>query len=143
MPSWIRETDDGVELDLHVQPGASKTEWSGEYTPARFKVRIQSRPDDGAANRDLCEFARVTMGVKGSQVSLVRGRASREKTVRIEGVDAERILEMLQFKRKDVASPGLQLQSATDAAAGDVQEPCDHAHDDHHEHQDLGTPIRV
>ena len=42
-------------LDLHVQPGASRTEFAGKHGE-RIKVRVQGRAVDGKANEALVEF---------------------------------------------------------------------------------------
>ena len=72
-----------VELDLHVQPGAKRTEFAGRHGE-RLKVRIAAPPVDGAANDELVRFLAEAFGVPRRQVILVSGAASRSKRVRIE-----------------------------------------------------------
>lgn len=146
LPAWIQVGEDTITVDVHVQPGASSTEWCGEYSAARAKVRLAARPEDNKANAALLEFVAESMGVSKDAVSLVRGRASREKSVEVEGVSAEHALQVIGFEPElpETRSPGLQLQPATDAASGNAKDPGACGCSDHdHEHEELGTAIRV
>lgn len=69
-------------LALHVQPGATRTEVAGEHGGA-LKVRLAAPPIDGKANAELLRFLAEAFGVPLRQVALVRGAASRQKTVRV------------------------------------------------------------
>jgi uncharacterized protein YggU (UPF0235/DUF167 family) len=50
-------------------------------------IRVTAPPVDGKANDALCRFVARAAGVAPSRVSVVRGHASRDKVVRVEGVD--------------------------------------------------------
>ena len=69
-------------LDLHVQPGASRTELAGKHGE-RLKVRLQARAVDGKANDDLIEFLAAHFGVPRRNVRIVSGLKSRRKRVEI------------------------------------------------------------
>ena len=73
-----------VVLDLHVQPGAKRTEAAGKHGE-RIKVRLAAPPVDGAANDELVRFLAVAFGVRQRDVTIVSGATSRAKRVRIEG----------------------------------------------------------
>ncbi len=84
---WLREQGDALELALHVQPGASRTEVAGVHgteRAARLKVRLAAPPVDGKANAELLRFLAAAFGVPLRQVRVVRGASSRQKCVRIE-----------------------------------------------------------
>jgi len=51
-------------------------------------IRVTAPPVDGKANAALCAFVAARAGVPRSRVAVVRGTASRDKVVRVEGVDA-------------------------------------------------------
>ena len=55
MAPYLRETREGVELLLLIQPRASKTRIVGEHD-GRLKVSVDSQTVDGAANEALLEF---------------------------------------------------------------------------------------
>jgi uncharacterized protein YggU (UPF0235/DUF167 family) len=50
-------------------------------------VRVSAPPVDGRANAALCALVAERAGVPPSRVSVVRGLASRDKVVRVEGVE--------------------------------------------------------
>ena len=75
---------DDVVLDLHVQPGAKRTEVAGTHGD-RVKIRLAAPPVDGAANEELVRFLAETFGVPRRQVTIVSGASSRQKRVRVEG----------------------------------------------------------
>lgn len=70
-------------LDLHVQPGASRTEFAGKHGE-RTKVRIAARAVDGKANQALIEFLADYFGVPRRNVRITSGLKSRQKRVVID-----------------------------------------------------------
>jgi uncharacterized protein len=69
-------------LELHVQPGARRTEFAGEHD-GRLKVRLAARAVDGAANAALIEFLSEKFGVPRRNVTIEQGLRSRRKRVSI------------------------------------------------------------
>lgn len=69
-------------LELHVQAGASRTEFAGKHGE-RLKVRLQARAVDGKANDALIEFLAGHFGVPRRNVRIVSGLKSRQKRVQI------------------------------------------------------------
>jgi uncharacterized protein (TIGR00251 family) len=72
-----------VILELHVQPGARKSEFAGEHG-GRVKVRLAARAVDGKANEALVEFLAAHYGVAKRDVRILAGLRSRQKRVLIE-----------------------------------------------------------
>lgn len=58
-------------------------------------ARVSAAPVDGRANRALCRLIAGRLGVAPSRVVIVRGERSREKLVRIEGIEPGALLGML------------------------------------------------
>ena len=75
---------DALVLDLHVQPGAKRTEAAGRHGD-RVKIRLAAPPVDGAANDELVRFVAEAFGVPKRNVEIVSGATSRQKRVRITG----------------------------------------------------------
>ncbi len=69
-------------LDLHVQPGAKKTEFAGMHGERR-KVRLAAPPVDGKANDALIEFIAAQYGVPKRNVTIDAGEHSRQKRVTV------------------------------------------------------------
>lgn len=76
-------------LKLHVTPRGSRNEISG-WRDDTLCVKITAPPVEGAANTAILKFIADSLGIRKSQIELVSGEKSREKTLRITGVsDAE------------------------------------------------------
>lgn len=73
---------DVLILNLHVQPKASKDEWSGLHGE-RIKLRIKAPPIDGKANAHLLKFIAGEFGVSKSACKLLSGESGRDKRVAI------------------------------------------------------------
>ncbi|HEV8109581.1 MAG TPA: DUF167 domain-containing protein [Burkholderiales bacterium] len=71
-------------LDLHVQPGASRSEFAGRHGE-RIKVRLAAPAVDGEANDALIEFLAAHYGVAKRDVRILSGLKSRQKRVEIDG----------------------------------------------------------
>ena len=72
-------------LELHVQPGASRSEFAGRHGE-RIKVRLAARAVDGKANEALIEFLAEYFRVPKRSVHIESGLKSRQKRVSIEGL---------------------------------------------------------
>ncbi|MFP4580594.1 MAG: DUF167 domain-containing protein [Candidatus Sumerlaeia bacterium] len=96
----LKTDETGIELSLHVQPNAAKTEICGIHGN-RVKLRVKAKPVEGAANEAICKFFAKAFRLAKSQVRILRGETSREKTLRIEiGSDPEKIREIARVIRK-------------------------------------------
>src|SRR4030081_3726597 len=81
--------DDGsVELHVHAQPGAGRTQITGRHGDA-LKVRVAVPPEHGRANTALVTLLADVFGVAPAKVSLTAGERSRTKTFRLEVDDVE------------------------------------------------------
>jgi uncharacterized protein (TIGR00251 family) len=81
---WRREEADGsITLEVHVQPGAKKSEVAGVHGDA-LKIRIAAPPVEGKANAALIEFLAEVFGVAKRNVTIIRGETGRRKTLRVE-----------------------------------------------------------
>ena len=91
--TWCRKAAGGWLLELHIQPGAKKSEVAGLHGDA-LKIRIASPPVDGKANAALIAFVADALGVPKSAVQVVRGETARRKRLSVagEGADPRRLL---------------------------------------------------
>jgi uncharacterized protein len=78
-----------LELAVHAQPGARRTEIQGVHGEA-IKIRIAARAVDGAANEALLKFLAGALHVPRRRCVLIGGATSRNKRVRIESPDRAR-----------------------------------------------------
>ena len=71
-------------LELHVQPGAKRSEVAGLHGE-RLKIRLAARAEDGAANAALVDFLAQTLGAARRDVVIEAGATSRQKRVSVAG----------------------------------------------------------
>lgn len=71
-------------LELHVQPGAARTEVAGLHG-GRLKLRLAARAVDGKANAALIEFVAERLGAARRDVKIESGRTGRAKRVAVRG----------------------------------------------------------
>lgn len=84
---WYRidEAKKAVFLSIHVQPNAKFPGIAGLHGDA-IKIRLNTPPVDGKANKALLHFLAECFSVPARSVSLEAGQTSRQKRVKIEGV---------------------------------------------------------
>ena len=76
-----------VVLNIRVVPRARRSGVGGMRGDA-WLVRLQAPPVEGAANEELIALLASTLGVSKRAVSIVSGESSRQKRVRVAGIDA-------------------------------------------------------
>jgi uncharacterized protein len=87
-PAWVNATGDGVDLLVHVQPGARRSGVVGLHG-GRLKVAVAAPAIDGRANAALLALLAVAAGLPARSVTLVAGAGSRDKRVHLANVDPE------------------------------------------------------
>jgi len=75
-----------AELNVRVIPRAPRTRVDGTRGGA-FLIRLAAPPVDGAANDALIAFLSDALALPRRNISIVSGEKSRDKRVRIEGID--------------------------------------------------------
>jgi uncharacterized protein (TIGR00251 family) len=75
-----------VVITVRVQPRASRpgVERMGER---EFRVRVSAAPDRGRANEEVIERLADHLGLPKSRLRILRGQASRMKTVEVDGCE--------------------------------------------------------
>jgi len=71
-------------LKIYLQPRSSKNEIVGPYRDG-IKVKVTAPPIEGKANEALIRFLAKEFGISASCIEMIKGRHSREKTLRILG----------------------------------------------------------
>ena len=92
----IRETSDGLEIRLHVQPRARHPEISGFYNGA-LKIKVTAPPVDDAANRAVIEFLAARLGIPKSKISILSGAKSKDKLLLIKNISADELYQKLDI----------------------------------------------
>jgi len=92
-----RETRYGLEIRLHVQPRARRSEISGVYNGA-VKIKVTAPPVDDAANRAVTEYLASFLGVSKSKISILSGAKSRDKVLLIKNMSLEAFHKKLHLQ---------------------------------------------
>ena len=82
---WSR-TAEGITLRVRVQPRASHAGIEGIKGDS-LRVRLNAPPADGRANAELIELLSKALRIRKTDIEIIRGHTSREKTVAIKGLD--------------------------------------------------------
>jgi uncharacterized protein len=70
-------------LKVYLQPKSSRNEIVGPYRDG-IKVKITAPPVEGKANEGLIRFLARELNLAPSQIEIIKGHHSREKTLRID-----------------------------------------------------------
>jgi len=95
-PFQILETVAGLQVHIHVQPRARRSELAGTHNGA-LKIKIAAPPVDDAANHAIVDFFSALLDVPKSRVRIAAGLKSRNKTLLIEGVSADRFISAMRL----------------------------------------------
>ena len=96
MKDAVRETGEGVILDLDISPGAKATCIHG-YNPwrKRIEVRLSERAQKGKANEQLISFLSDLFHVNSRDVRIITGSTNSKKSLLIVGANVPAILKIL------------------------------------------------
>ncbi len=87
-----------TRLRLRVSPGAGRSEVVGRRAGG-WRVRVAAPPERGQANRELARLLAGRLGLPVERVTVVAGRASRDKVVELRGLGAEEVARRLEERR--------------------------------------------
>ena len=98
MDTWIKSSivDKSVELFLHCQPGAKKTEVQGIHGD-RLKIRLAAPPVEGKANEALITWLSKTLSIPKNQVDLLSGDTGRQKRIQVIGVTVDEVKQAFEI----------------------------------------------
>ena len=81
-------------LEIRVIPRSSRTRVDGRRGDA-ILIRLNAPPVDGAANDALIAFLSDVLDVPRRSIAIVSGQTSRDKRVRVEGIDTDAAITRL------------------------------------------------
>ena len=84
----------GVVVDVHVIPRAARSGIAGLRDGALL-VRLNAPPVEGTANVELIAVIAKAFGVPRRAVMLISGERSRRKRIRVLGVSAAQVADIL------------------------------------------------
>lgn len=84
----------GTLLHIRAQPGARREGIVGVQAD-RLKVAVHAAPEKGKANAALIKVIADELGLKRSQIQLLSGESSHQKTLLIENLTVETVRTLL------------------------------------------------
>ena len=94
---WINSCKNGIRFSAIIQPRSSKNEVTGIFHNA-LKIRLTAPPVDGAANKACIRFFSKLLGISPSEISIIQGFSSRNKTIEVIGLTEKQFREILKTK---------------------------------------------
>lgn len=77
-----------ARLRVHVTPGARQEQIAG-WHGGSLRVKVRARAEKGHANQAALQMLARRLGVAAANLSIVRGAASRDKLVQVDGLSEE------------------------------------------------------
>lgn len=84
----------GVTLRVKVVPGASRSRVVGMLGD-RLKLSVAAPPEQGKANKAVCQLIAKALGVSRRDVSVTAGQTQPNKTLSVVGLGASEALDKL------------------------------------------------
>lgn len=75
----------GITIKVRVEPRSSRKGVAGIVGDA-LKIRLNSPPVGGAANKEIVEILSEELGIRKTALNIIKGRSSRDKVIEIEGM---------------------------------------------------------
>lgn len=88
----IKETKDGLIVNIKISPNSKKNEIINERDFT--KIKITAQPIDGKANKALIEFLSRNFKIPKTSIKILKGETSKEKTILFETKDEEKITKL-------------------------------------------------
>jgi uncharacterized protein (TIGR00251 family) len=79
-----------ARVRVHVTPAARQEDIVG-WHGGSLRVKVRARPEKGRANQAVLRLLARRLGVAPVNVSIVRGAASRDKLVEVDGLSEEEL----------------------------------------------------
>lgn len=86
-----------MKLAVYISPNASKNQVVDRNESGEYKIKVQSPPVEGAANKCLIKYIAGLYGISKSKVKIIRGDMSRHKLIEIDS-DKNVLKEIVEKK---------------------------------------------
>ena len=94
----IKETKDGIAIDLEVTPGSKKACFPAGYNQwrERIEIKLTSAAQKGKANGQLREIVADFFNISSRDITIVSGAKNSKKTIVISGPDHRKVVLALE-----------------------------------------------
>ena len=95
-PIWLKQSPNGITLNLHCQPGAKVTKVVGLHDDC-LKISLQAPAVENKANEFLLAWLSKKLKLPQKQIQFLSGQNSRKKRIEIWGsITPEMVIQILQ-----------------------------------------------
>jgi len=91
----LQEVAGGVRIRLRVKPGGRVDRLIGPHDGA-LKLEVRAAPERGRANDAVVRLLADRLGLSRSDLDVIAGRSSQDKTVSVTGISADDVGRRLQ-----------------------------------------------
>lgn len=97
----ISESENNVVLHLQVKPNSKKQEIVVDSFDKKITIFVKAQPDKGKANKELLKFMAKILEKTTSDISIVAGQTSRDKTLLVKNDTKQNVeSKILEFERQ-------------------------------------------
>jgi len=93
---WLGK-DGALRLRVRVDPRSSRP-GIGRVQDNRLRVRLTSPPVEGKANGELIGMLAKILGLRKNQIEILAGENSRQKTLRLSGLEPKTLKDRLGLR---------------------------------------------
>jgi len=83
---YLKPHSQGVTIQVRITPNSASNAIRIEKGD-RLVIRLTAPPVEGKANKSLLRFLAKRLGIPPSSITILRGRASRDKVLLVSGLD--------------------------------------------------------
>jgi len=91
----MRDSSATTVIKIKLLPRSSKSQIMGKEGDV-YKVKVNSPPVDGEANKELISLLSKRLKQPKSSFEIITGKTSRMKTVRILGIDEASVFSLME-----------------------------------------------
>lgn len=85
-------TENSLIIKLKISPNASKNEII--KNDSEIKIKITAQPIENKANKALIEFLSKKLKIAKSNIEIVKGETSKEKTLLFKNISSDKMVEI-------------------------------------------------
>jgi uncharacterized protein (TIGR00251 family) len=88
-----------VTVKFHIMPASKLNQIVGYMDDGSIKIKIKAKPIEGRANLELISFLADILEKRKSEIEIISGLSSRNKIVRIWGIDNNNLQKIIFGKK--------------------------------------------
>ena len=85
-------SENSLIIKLKISPNASKNEIINN--DGEIKVKVTAQPIENKANKALIEFLSKSLKIAKSNIEIVKGETSKEKTLLFKNISSDKMVEI-------------------------------------------------